>query len=144
MVRHIAGIDHVVLLVRDLDRAHDTFARLGFTLTPRGHHNLGSQNHCITLGADYLELLAMPRPHPALQSFADFLSRVEGLGAIALATDDTRAAHAELMRAGVGADPPLDVARAVSLPDGERTASFCIVMSRWRPRPAAARSCASS
>jgi hypothetical protein len=34
-----------VIAVRDLDRAADDFRALGFTLTPRGHHSVGSQNH---------------------------------------------------------------------------------------------------
>jgi catechol 2,3-dioxygenase-like lactoylglutathione lyase family enzyme len=127
MRRHIRGIDHVVVLVRDLERARETYERLGFCLTPRGHHTLGSQNHCIMLGRDYLELLAVPRPHPALQYFTDFLARGEGLGAVALATDDANAAHAELVAAGIAADPPLDFARPVALPDGARDASFRIV-----------------
>ena len=127
MRRHIRGLDHAVILVRDLERAHDTYARLGFTLTPRGHHTLGSQNHCIMFGRDYLELLALPRPHPALQYFADFLARGEGLGALALATDDANAAQAELVAAGVAADPPLDFSRPVQLAGGARDAAFRIV-----------------
>ena len=37
MRKHIRGIDHAVILVHDLDRAEDTYTRLGFTLTPRGN-----------------------------------------------------------------------------------------------------------
>jgi catechol 2,3-dioxygenase-like lactoylglutathione lyase family enzyme len=113
MRRHVRGIDHAVILVRDLDRARDTYARLGFTLTPRGYHSLGSQNHCIMFGRDYLELMALPKPHPAFQYFSDFLARGEGVGAIALATDDAGAAHAELTRAGIATEPPLALSRPV-------------------------------
>jgi len=127
MRRHIRGLDHAVILVRDLERARRSYERLGFTLTPRGHHTLGSQNHCIMFGRDYLELLAVPRPHPALAYFTDFLARGEGLGALALATDDANAAHGELVAAGVAADPPLDFSRPVELPDGARDAAFRIV-----------------
>ena len=67
MRQHLQGIDHVVVLVRDLDRAQQAYARMGFTLTPRGFHTLGSQNHCLMFGSDYVELLAVPRPHPALR-----------------------------------------------------------------------------
>jgi catechol 2,3-dioxygenase-like lactoylglutathione lyase family enzyme len=113
MRRHVRGIDHAVILVRDLDRARDTYARLGFTLTPRGYHSLGSQNHCIMFGRDYLELMALPKPHPAFQYFSDFLARGEGVGAIALATDDAVAAHAELASAGIAAEAPLALSRPV-------------------------------
>lgn len=113
MRRYIRGVDHVVILVRDLDRAHDTWQRLGFTLTPRGYHSLGSQNHCIMFGRDYLELMAVPRPHPAIQYFSDFLAKCEGLGAIALATDDADGAYAELTKSRIAAEAPLDLSRPV-------------------------------
>jgi catechol 2,3-dioxygenase-like lactoylglutathione lyase family enzyme len=124
MRRHIRGIDHVVILTRDLERARDTYGRLGFTLTPRGYHTLGSRNHCIMFGRDYLELLAVPRPHPAQLYYTEFLARGEGLAALALATDDANAAHAELAAAGIAADPPLDFSRPV---EGLADASFRIV-----------------
>jgi len=127
MRKYIRGIDHVVILVRDLDRARDTYQRLGFTLTPRGHHTLGSKNHCIVFGSDYVELLAVPKPHPAMQYFTDFLVGGEGLGAVAFATDDANAAHRELAAAGVGAESPLDFSRPVALADGTRDAEFRIV-----------------
>jgi len=123
----ISGIDHVVIAVRDLDHAHSVFARLGFTLTPRGVHTLGSQNHCIMFERDYLELLAPPRAHPAMQYYADFLARGDGLAAIALATEDASAAHAALRASGIEAEAPLDFARPVELPGGARDAAFRIV-----------------
>jgi catechol 2,3-dioxygenase-like lactoylglutathione lyase family enzyme len=127
MRKNIQGIDHAVILVRDLDRAQDTYSRLGFTLTPRGYHTLGSQNHCLMFGKDYVELLAVPIPHPAMQYFTDFLATGEGLAAIALATEDAKGAHAELVSAGVEADAPLDFSRPVILPEGARDAAFRIV-----------------
>lgn len=127
MRKHIRGIDHVVVLVRDLDRARSTYERLGFTLTPRGYHTLGSQNHCIVFGRDYMELLAVPKPHPAMQFFSDFLATGEGLGAIALATDDAEGAQRELLASGVAAEAPLDFSRPVELPEGARDAKFRIV-----------------
>ena len=111
MRRHLRGIDHVVVLVRDLHRAQQTYARMGFTLTPRGFHTLGSQNHCLMFCGDYVELLAVPRPHPALQHSADFLAKGEGLGAIALATDDADGLHAGLAADGILTYFALEVAR---------------------------------
>src|SRR5688572_15053512 len=113
MRKHLDGIDHVVILVRDLDRARDAYARMGFSLTPRGYHTLGSQNHCIMFGRDYIELLAVPKPHPAMQYFSEFLQRGEGLGAIALASGDAAAARAELGASGIDAEAPLDFSRPV-------------------------------
>lgn len=114
MRRHVRGLDHAVILVRDLDAAQRAYARMGFNLTPRGTHTLGSQNHCIMFERDYLELMAVPRPHPALQYFSDFLARGEGLGAVVLATDDAGALYAELAADGIAADAPLDFSRPVA------------------------------
>ncbi len=127
MRRAISGVDHVVIAVRDLDRAHETYARLGFTLTPRGFHTLGSANHCIMFGRDYIELLALPAAHPAMRYYADFLARGEGLAAVALASADADAAHAELAADGIEADAPLEFSRPVRLAEGERDAAFRIV-----------------
>lgn len=123
----VSGIDHVVILVHDLDRARDVYSRLGLTLTPRGYHTLGSQNHCIMFERDYIELLAVPRPHAAMQYFSDFLARGEGLAAIAMATRDANAAQAEFAAAGIAAETPLDFSRPVELPEGARDARFRIV-----------------
>src|SRR5215211_4643411 len=38
-LKHIVGLDHIVVLVRDLDGAAETWRRLGFTLAPRGTHS---------------------------------------------------------------------------------------------------------
>lgn len=127
MRRHVLGIDHAVILTRDLEHAREIYRRLGFTLTPRGYHTLGSQNHCIMFARDYLELMAVPQPYPAMQYLSDFLAHGEGLAAVALATDDANAAHAELAGAGIQADPPLDFSRPVKLADGTHDAAFRIV-----------------
>ena len=58
----VPTLDHVVVNVRDrLDEAAATYGRLGFTLTPRGYHTLGSMNHLAIFGTDYLELIAAER-----------------------------------------------------------------------------------
>jgi len=121
---HVQGIDHAVVLVRDLDKAQRAWQRMGFTLTPRGFHTLGSQNHCLMFGPDYVELLAVPRPHPAMQYFTDFLAMGEGLGAIALATNDAGGLYASLAADGIAADAPLDFSRPV---EGMGDARFRIV-----------------
>jgi hypothetical protein len=121
------GIDHAVIAVRDLDAAAATFSRLGFSLTPRGFHSIGSENHCIMFASTYIELLAAPRPHPWLEYYRDFLRRGEGLAAVALATSDADASYRELVAKGIAARPPMDLARPVKLGGREETARFRIV-----------------
>jgi catechol 2,3-dioxygenase-like lactoylglutathione lyase family enzyme len=103
------AIDHVVVAVRDLDAAAASFRALGFTLTPRGHHSIGSQNHCIMLGSTYIELLAAPVSHPWLDYYRTFLGRGDGLAALALSTDDADAAARQLN----GAKAPMELSRPV-------------------------------
>jgi hypothetical protein len=95
-----------VIVVRDLDQAAADFLALGFTLTPRGHHSIGSQNHCIMFGSAYIELLAAPVAHPWLDYYRSF---GEGLAAVALSTGDADAAARELPEAKA----PMDLSRPV-------------------------------
>jgi hypothetical protein len=125
MLKSIAGLDHVVLAVHDLDAAAATFARMGFTVTPRGFHSLGTQNHCVMLGSDYLELLAVPkRVHESMRYFADFLGTGEGLAAIALRGRSADRVYTEWLWAGLSPTRVIDLARPVALPDGTREARF--------------------
>lgn len=94
--------------MRDLDAAAANFAALGFTLTPRGRHSIGSENHCIMFRSTYIELLAAPAPHPWLDYYRAF---GEGLAAIALSTEDAEASHIVLRPKG--AKKPMDLARPV-------------------------------
>ena len=58
MTSLIPVVDHVVINVADqLDEASALFRRLGFQLSERGHHSLGSSNHLAIFGENYLELL---------------------------------------------------------------------------------------
>lgn len=57
----LAQLDHVVINVHfAMGLAEPLFEALGFTLTPRGYHSLGSINHLIVFGSDYLELIGLP------------------------------------------------------------------------------------
>src|SRR5258708_26057828 len=59
------AIDHVVLAVRDLDRAAARYEQLGFTLTPRASHDdrMGTSNRLAQFrGKSFIELLEVDRP----------------------------------------------------------------------------------
>jgi hypothetical protein len=38
-LKHIVGLDHVVVAVRNLDAAEAAWKRIGFTVSPRGTHS---------------------------------------------------------------------------------------------------------
>jgi Glyoxalase-like domain len=137
MRQHIQGIDHVVLVVRDLDGARGTFARMGFTVTPRGDHTLGSKNHCVMFGHDYIELLTSPaeNPHPSRQYYTEFSRGGDGLAGIALKSADAKGAYTELLWAGFQPGDTLEFSRPVALPGGTREARFRIVQPRAGSTP---------
>ena len=75
MATQAAMFDHAVVVCPDLDAGAQAWQRLGFTLTPRGYHTLGSQNHCIMLERDYVELLHVTAPSPSRQYYWDAQQR---------------------------------------------------------------------
>jgi hypothetical protein len=80
----VPTIDHVVVNVRDrIDDGAAAYQRLGFTLTPRGYHSLGSMNHLAMFGTDYLELIAAP---PGDTGRPEIMAAPEGLNGLVFAT----------------------------------------------------------
>lgn len=105
-----ATLDHVAVNIRDdLAGAADLWARLGFTLTPRGEHSLGTLNHLAMFGTDYLELIGAP---PGRDDLAP-MQWPAGLNGLVFGTDDAARSYVALQAAGVPADPPLDFSRPV-------------------------------
>ncbi|MFL5804016.1 MAG: VOC family protein [Roseiflexaceae bacterium] len=62
----LRSIDHIVILVGDLDAASADYAALGFTVTPGGEHTGGETHNALVAFADdtYLELIAFKRTAP--------------------------------------------------------------------------------
>src|SRR5882724_5190745 len=117
-----ATLDHVVINARDdMDRAADIYQRLGFTLTPRGYHTLGSMNHLAMFGTDYLELIAAK---PGDTGRPEIMGSPEGLNGLVFGTDDSAATFAAMEQAGVPVFPPGEFSRPVALPGGARDAVF--------------------
>ncbi len=117
MTLPIPLIDHVVVNVRDgLDAAAELWTRLGFQLTPRGHHTLGSSNNLAILGTDYIELLGVVPGHDR----TDVLSWPAGLNGLVFKTTDSDRLYAALTQAGVPILPPQSFSRPVDM-GGDRT-----------------------
>src|SRR5712691_3753667 len=110
-------LDHVVVDVRDrMDEAASTFATLGFQLTPRGHHTLGSMNHLAMFATDYLELLGFGAGGAGRPELAPFPI---GLNGLVFKTDDADMVHAHAEAAGLPILPVQAFSRPVEL-DGTR------------------------
>jgi hypothetical protein len=118
----VPTLDHVVVNVRDrLDDALKTWQRLGFTMTPRGYHTLGSMNHLAIFGTDYLELIAA---QPNETRRPEILASPFGLNGLVFGTEDSASVYAALHEAGVPVERPLEFSRPVELPSGPRDATF--------------------
>ena len=134
MLPTLAGLDHLVVAVRDLDAAAAEWAALGFTLSPRGTHSahVGSANYTMMFGKDYLELLAVIVPQPHNQALRDFLAKREGLERAAFTTTDAAAGADALRARGVDSQGPLHFGRPVPMPDGT-SAEARFSVFRWPP-----------
>jgi hypothetical protein len=127
-------LDHVVVNVRDqIDAGLQTYQRLGFTMTPRGYHTLGSMNHLAILGTEYLELIAAK---PGDTRRAEVLASPFGLNGLVFGTDESASVYAALNTAGVPVEPPLEFSRPVELSDGARDATFRTVRMKAGTVPA--------
>jgi hypothetical protein len=122
MIYPVPTLDHVVVNVRDrVDEAAETYRRLGFTLTPRGYHTLGSMNHLAMFGTDYLELIAAPAGDAKRP---EIMAAPEGLNGLVFGTEDSAATYDALRAAGVPVFPPGEFSRPVALAGGSRDAVF--------------------
>ena len=132
-----AILDHIVINTRfEMDRAEEIFSGLGFTLTPRGHHTMGSHNHLMMFGSDYLELVGIAE--------ADAHKRPEianspiGLNALVFKTHDADKTFARLETLKMAGEAPKSFSRPVTLSDGStHEARFRTVTARAEAFPAA-------
>jgi catechol 2,3-dioxygenase-like lactoylglutathione lyase family enzyme len=125
----IAGIDHVIVGVRDLERARAAWGRLGFTLSPRGRHiGQGTANYCIMLPRDYIELLGIVDPNDPVQPLAAFIGEREGPMAVALAPDAAvEEVRSTLLGLGLHPSEPRPLARRLELAEGAVTPRFSLL-----------------
>jgi catechol 2,3-dioxygenase-like lactoylglutathione lyase family enzyme len=122
-LKTLVGLDHVVVVVRDLAEAARRWEGLGFTVSPRGTHSahMGTGNHTLMLGEDYLELLGVLAPTERNAPTRALLEKREGIERAAFTTSDAAAGVAELQARGIAASGPIGFSRPVDLPDGSKT-----------------------
>ena len=119
MARQIAGIDHAIIGVRNLEQARASYERLGFQATPRGRHvGWGTANHCLMFADDYLELLSVVDPAQFTNDLDRFLAEREGLLALALQSSDPEETRAAWQAAGLAPAEIVELGRQIE-PDLE-------------------------
>ncbi len=121
-----AALDHAVVNVGSrLDEAAEIYRGLGFSLTDRGHHTIGSSNHLAMFRTTYLELLGYePQKGPVT---AGLLSGPSGLNGLALKTRDADGLYRALAASGLAVEPPASFSRPVELAHETRHASFKVI-----------------
>ena len=121
-------IDHLVLTVRDLDRAAAFYESLGFQVGARNRHPWGTENRLVQFRSSFLELITVgdgtliPPHEPGRFSFGafvrDYLQAREGLAMVVLDSTDAPADAAEFARTGIGRFEPFHFERKGRRPDG--------------------------
>jgi hypothetical protein len=124
-LKNIVGIDHAVVIVRELDRAAENWKRLGFTVSPRGTHSahMGTGNYTIMLDPDYIELLGVLAPTELNAPTRALLDKREGIERVAFTTSDAAAGAEEIRSHGATPIGPTDFERPVTMPDGTLSAA---------------------
>ncbi len=125
-LKNVIGIDHAVVMVKDLDKAAENYKRLGFTVSPRGTHSahMGSGNYTIMFDPDYMELLGVltPTEHNA-PARAHLEKNGEGIERIAFTAVDSAEGAEEIRARGYPPVGPTDFERPVTMPDGTVSAA---------------------
>jgi hypothetical protein len=117
MLKHI---DHIVIVVRDLETAMNGAREAGFTVLPGGTHAGGETHNALVAFADgtYLELLAFCQADPKPgHYFSERHHRGPGLAEFALLTDDIDREVSAIGERGVVFPIPTHLGR--TRPDGE-------------------------
>jgi catechol 2,3-dioxygenase-like lactoylglutathione lyase family enzyme len=112
-------LDHLVIAVRDRERAIQDYRALGFTVAIGGKHPGRTSHNALVVFADgsYLELIAWDPPNPS-ERWSNVLEKHgEGFIDFALLPHDTAAVIGEAKARGVALEGPLDGGRV--RPDGK-------------------------
>jgi catechol 2,3-dioxygenase-like lactoylglutathione lyase family enzyme len=110
------GIDHLVIVVPDLDAAMASYRDLEFTVVPGGRHPIGTHNALIAFAdGSYLELIAFFEPNTQHRWYQR-LQKGGGLVDFCLQTDDLAGDAGAFRAAGVALADPRPLTRV--RPDG--------------------------
>ena len=127
---NVAELDHIVVNVRtEMDQAEPLFAEVGFTITPRGYHTLGSINHLMMFDTDYLELIGVPAESTSGRQ--DVATAAYGINGLVFKSADVDQTFEHLKAIDMAGDPP----KAFSRPNAGRQVPHRHCTCRRIPRP---------
>lgn len=122
------GIDHPLVVVRDLDAVADRYAELGFAPCPPGRHPWGTGMRVVQFDGCSIELMgvhdeALIDVH-GFDGFAfgryvrDQLQEREGISLLALHSEDAEGDAAKVVARGIACTGTIEFGRDVRLTDG--------------------------
>lgn len=115
--------DHAVVnVLGEMEPAAARYSGLGFSLTPRGYHTLGSINHLAVFGDNYLELLGYAPGER--EKRAELWEHPAGLTGLAFRVGDAAALHEAMANSGLPVEPWKDFSRPVMLDGKSENARF--------------------
>ncbi len=127
--------DHAVITVgARMDAAVDLFAGLGFHVSERGWHTLGSINHLIVLESTYIELLGLPADRSDARP--ELRDAPEGLNALVFRSDDADETRAQVVARGATLGPVQQFSRPVRIDGVDGDAVFRTVRAPADASPA--------
>ncbi len=119
-------LDHLVINTHfAIEKTAERFQKLGFTLTPRGYHSLGSLNHLIMFADRYLEIVGLPTGTDPIRQ--ELLDSPVGIDGLVFATGDARRTARRLDEAGFTLQPVQEFSREVISGDRHGLARFTTV-----------------
>ncbi len=112
------GIDHVAIVVDELEAAIASYSRAGFTVVRGGKHPIGTHNALIALAdGSYFELIAFLKSNTG-HPWQAALKKGSGIVDFCMGTDDLAADVESMRRAGAKIGDPSPLSR--ERPDGYR------------------------
>ena len=117
------NLDHVAINVKEsMDESYQLFSELGFTLTPRGYHSLGSINHSMVFKNDYLELIGTPKGKPITRP--ELKKAKIGINGLVFRSNNITRTYQHLLNMKMSDIPPRKFSRPVMINGNKKEAVF--------------------
>jgi hypothetical protein len=116
-------LDHIAINVKDkMDEAYSLFSEIGFQLSPRGYHSLGSINHSMVFENNYLELIGHPKGKPIKRP--ELKNADIGINGLVFKSNNVENTYNHLLSINYNDAPPRKFDRPVLIKEIEQKAVF--------------------
>lgn len=129
-MNNFLGIDHPLILVKDIEESVKRYSALGFTMTPVTKHPWGTSTSAGVMYQSLIEIMSVydaslldEKPAGDFRFgryIHDQLAEREGVSLLALFSNDAKADSEAVQRRGVICQGTIEFGRDVLLPDGQK------------------------